>query len=178
MSEALILIDIQEDYFPGGKNPLNNTEKTMENILLLEEYFHDVSKPVFYVQHFSDGSVPFFIPNTIGAELSSQLSPKNEDEIVIKTKPNSFYHTNLMEKLMEHGVNELIVCGWMTHMCLDTTVRQAYDYGYDITVISDGCTTMDLSFGEEMVFAEQVNTAFLSALNRFGKVKSTKEYLK
>lgn len=179
MTEALMLIDIQEDYFPGGKNPLKNTGKTLSNILLLEEYFHQTNKPVFYIQHLSNGSTPFFIPNTGGAQLSSKLSPKNSDEIIIKHEPNSFYHTDLMKKLVEHRVNELTICGWMTQMCLDTTVRQAYEYGYDITVISDGCTTKDLSLGKERISADVVNTVFLSALNsKFGRVKSAQTYLK
>lgn len=179
MSEALILIDIQNDYFPGGKNPLKNTEKTLNNILLLEEYFHKTNKPIFYIQHLSNGSTPFFIPNTEGAKLSPKLSPKDSDEIIIKHEPNSFYNTNLGKKLIQYNINQLVICGWMTHMCLDTTVRQAYDYGYDITVISDGCTTKDLSLENEIISAEIVNNTFLSALNtKFSNVKSTKNYLK
>lgn len=179
MNEALLLIDIQNDYFPGGKCVLKNTKTTFNKIQKLENEFHKVNKPVFYIQHISNGTTPFFFQNTTGADLYRELSPQKNDEIIVKHEPDSFYKTDLQAKLNSHNINKLIVCGWMTQMCLDTTVRSAYSKGYSINVISDACTTKDLALNGEIISANTVNKVFLSALNsKFSKVISTSEYLK
>lgn len=178
MNEALLLINIQNDYFPGGKCALKNTEKAFTKIKKLENNFHKDNKPVFYIKHISNGTTPFFFENTTGINLYHELSPQRNDEIIIKHEPDSFYKTDLQTKLKAHNINKLTISGWMTQMCLDTTVRSAYAKGYAINVIGDSCTTKDLSFNDEIISADMVNKAFLSALNsKFSKVINTDEYL-
>ncbi|WP_229727615.1 isochorismatase family protein [Sporolactobacillus putidus] len=92
---------------------------------------------------------------------------------MIKTYPNSFLQTVLKEKLQEQGVNQLVICGMMTHMCVDSTTRQAKELGYQVKLISDACATRDLSYGQSIVSATDVQNAFLSALSSFSEVEST-----
>ena len=121
MKEALIIIDVQNDYF--------------------------------------------FIEGTDGVKISDRIKPAEEDKIIIKHYPNSFLETDLNEYLMSIGVEELIICGMMTHMCVDTTVRAAMDYGYSVKVLGDACATMDLAINGETVPADMVQKAFLAALD-------------
>ena len=92
--------------------------------------------------------------------------------------PNSFFNTNLHEKLQEQGIKESIVCGMMSHMCIDATVRAAMELGFETTLIEDACATRDLSYQEKVVPAEQVHYAFVGALNgMYCAVESTEDFL-
>ena len=100
-----------------------------------------------------------------GVKISDRIKPAEEDKIIIKHYPNSFLETDLNEYLKSIGVEELIICGMMTHMCVDTTVRAAMDYGYSVKVVGDACATMDLAINGETVPADMVQKAFLAALD-------------
>lgn len=80
--------------------------------------------------------------------------------MIIKYYPNSFHETELDSYLKEKGIKKVIVCGMMTHMCVDTTVRAAMDYGYEVDLVADGCATMDLEISGEIIPAEIVQKAF------------------
>ena len=85
--------------------------------------------------------------------------------MIIKRYPNSFLETELDEYLKSLQVDTLIVCGMMTHMCVDTTVRAAMDYGYQVRLVADACATMDLVLNGETIPAETVQKAFLAAMD-------------
>ncbi len=180
MDTALLLIDIQNDYFPGGKMELVGAEQAGENAGKLLSACRDSSVPVIHIQHFSlrPGST-FFIPDTPGVDIHSSVTPLPEEIVLRKHYPNSFRGTELEMVLKEKDINRLIVAGMMTHICVDTTVRAAFDLGFDCTLIHDACATRDLVWNDQTVSAQQVQSAYMAALGSvFSKVLNTAEMVK
>jgi len=180
MSTALILIDIQNDYFPKGRMELSSPIKAAKNAAKILERFRQDNDNIFHVQHISlQEGATFFLPNTEGAKINEAVLPSDQETIIIKHRPNSFFNTELESKLKESAVSKLVICGMMTHMCIDATVRAAKDLGFECILIEDACATRDLVYQDKVVPAEQVHYAFVSALNGiYAKVVSTDEFLK
>lgn len=177
--KALIIIDIQNDYFEGGANTLVGSLEASLNAKALLNDFRNKSLPVVHVQHFSTrlGST-FFIPNTLGVEIHENVKPINGEKVIAKNFPNSFRETDLLDYLKTNSITDLVICGMMTHMCVDATTRAAKDFGFSCTVIGDACATRDLEIQGKNVSATEVQKAFLAALNYFySTVKETREYL-
>ena len=166
MDTALVLVDIQNDYFPGGKMELaGSTEAGLQARKVLS-FFREKAMPVVHVQHISRRpGATFFIPDTEGVKIHENVQPLTSEIIIQKSYPNSFRETVLLEHLREKGVKHLVIAGMMTHMCIDATTRAAFDYGFRCTVVHDGCATRALPFQDKVVPADQVHMAFLSALN-------------
>lgn len=179
MSTALILIDIQNDYFPNGKMELSNPVTAAENAGKLLEWFRQKQGHIFHVQHISlQEGAGFFLPNTEGVKINESVLPLEHENIIIKHRPNSFFKTELESKLRENSITKLVICGMMTHMCIDATVRAAKDLGFECTLIEDACATRDLSYQEKKVPADHVHYAFISALNGiYANVVSTEDFL-
>jgi len=180
MNEALIIIDIQNDYFDGGANPLTGSLEASLNAGALLDDFRARSLPVIHIRHLSTrpGST-FFIPGTHGAEIHENVAPIEGEKVIEKHFPNSFRETDLLEYLHSNGITDLVVCGMMTQMCVDATVRAAKDLGFSCIVAGDACATRSLEIGGKSVSATDVQTALLAALNYFySTVISTREYLK
>ena len=165
MKEALIIIDVQNDYFPGGTCELVHPYEAEKVIRDLIAESRGMGRPIIYIQHFNEPGDYFFLEGTRGAEISDRIAPSPEDKVIVKRYPNSFLKTELDAYLKGLGVEKLIMCGMMTHMCVDTTVRAAMDYGYEVTVIADACATMNLSYNGETIPAETVQKVFLAALD-------------
>jgi nicotinamidase-related amidase len=180
MSKALIIIDIQNDYFQGGNcelvNPIEASLKAKE----LLEYFRENQMPVFHVQHINlRKGATYFLPNTKGVEIHENVKPLENEIIIQKNFPNSFLETNLEVELEKLSVNELVICGMMSHMCIDSTTRAAFDLGFDCIVAHDACTTKDLVFLDKKVNASEVHNSFMSALGSiFAKVLDVKSIIK
>jgi nicotinamidase-related amidase len=174
---ALLIVDIQNDYFPGGAMELEGADAAGEKAAEAIRRFRGRGLPVIHVRHLSvRPGATFFIPGTQGAEIHALVRPLDGETIVEKNFPNSFRGTGLTDVLQKQGVKSLAVAGMMTHMCVDATVRHAADLGYRITLLGDACATRAQSFGGETVPARQVHTAFLAALNGFyAKVISSHE---
>jgi nicotinamidase-related amidase len=175
--QALLIIDIQNDYFPGGRMELEGADAAAANAARALGEFRRRAAPIVHVRHLSvrSGST-FFIPGTAGAEIHERVRPTGEERVIEKNFPNSFRATDLDKVLKAAGVKELVVAGMMTHMCVDASVRQAADLGYKVTLLGDACATRAQSFGGESVPARQVHAAFLAALNGFyAKVIPTHE---
>jgi nicotinamidase-related amidase len=165
---ALLVIDIQNDYFPGGAMELEGAEAAGGKAAEAIRRFRSRGLPVVHVRHLSvRPGATFFVPGTKGAEIHSSVRPVEGEPIVEKNFPNSFRATNLKDLLDQQKVKSLVVAGMMTHMCVDATVRQAADLGYHVTLLGDACATRAQSFGGETVPARQVHAAFLAALNGF-----------
>ena len=175
--QALVIIDIQNDYFPGGKMELEGSEVAAGNAARALEKFRGKGLPIVHVRHLSTRpGATFFIPGTAGAEIHERVRPHSGERVIEKNFPNSFRATDLEQLLKSAGVKELVVAGMMTHMCVDASVRQAADLGYKVTLLGDACATRAQSFGGESVPAKQVHAAFLAALNGFyAKVIPTHE---
>lgn len=166
MPAALLLIDIQNDYFPGGAMVLEGSEAAAERAAELLAAFRRAGRPVIHVQHLSlrPGST-FFLPDTPGAEIHRSVAPLPGEAVIVKHSPNSFRDTDLRATLVARQIDELVVAGMMTHMCVDSTVRAAFDLGYRCQLAGDACATRALSFGGVEVPAAQVHAAFLAGLN-------------
>ena len=164
MKEALLIIDVQNDYFPGGANELFHPLEAEKRIQELIAESRACGRPVVYIQHFNPPDDTFFLEGTFGAEISDRIRPQPDDKVIIKRYPNSFLETELDAYLKSLQVDTLIVCGMMTHMCVDTTVRAAMDYGYQVKLVANACATMDLVLNGETIPAEIVQKAFIAAM--------------
>lgn len=164
MQDALLIIDVQNDYFPGGTCELLNAYEAEKKIQALIKESRTLGRPVIYIQHINPPDDTFFIEGTFGCEISGRIKPLPDDKVIVKYYPNSFYETGLDSYLKEKGIRKLIVCGMMTHMCVDTTVRAAMDYGYEVELVADGCATMDLEISGEIIPAQIVQKTFLASL--------------
>jgi nicotinamidase-related amidase len=165
MTQALVLVDIQNDYFPGGKMELVETQRFVKNAADLLTRCRQKAIPVFHIQHISTRpGATFFLPQTTGIEHHPAVAPLPGEAVIQKNYSNSFRQTALLEQLKSHGITDLIICGAMSHMCIDATTRAAFDLGFACTVVEDACTTRDLKFKDVTVEAAKVHAAFMAAL--------------
>lgn len=179
MNTALLLIDIQNDYFPNGRMPL---EKSTEACLKAQEalqVFRQHKLPVFHVQHISTRSdAVHLLPCTKGIEFHPNVQPLKNETIIKKHYPNSFKDTTLLAQLQKAQINHLVIAGMMTHLCIDASVRAAGDLGFACTLLQDACATRNLEFNNMIIPAQSVNNAFLAALQRnYATLLTTKEFL-
>ena len=177
---ALLIIDLQNDYFPGGTMQLEGAEAAARNASSVLSIFREKKLPVIHVRHLSvRPGATFFLPGTPGAQIHPAVAPREGETVVEKNFPNSFRNTSLKSVLDGMEVKNLVVAGMMTHMCVDASVRQAADLGYQVTLLADACATRAQAYGGETVPARQVHTAFLAALNGlYAKVIPTEEMMK
>lgn len=166
MSTALVIIDIQNDYLPGGAMALEGSEAAGANAGLLLARFRERGLPVIHIQHLmARPNAGYLMPGTHGVEIQASVAPMPGEMIVAKHFPNSFRGTVLLETLKAVSADRLVVAGMMTHMCVDTTVRAAFDLGFKIDLAHDACATRALRFGDETVLASQVHASFIAALH-------------
>lgn len=179
MSKALIIVDVQNDYFENGAMELVGPLPASENVKRVLAKFREQNLPIVHVHHLGvSPNATFFLPGTEGAEIHANVKPEAGEKTVQKYYPNSFRETDLLEHLQGLGVKDLVITGMMTHMCIDATTRAARDLGFECTVIGDACATRDLEVNGAHVKAADVQTAFLAALSSFyAKVQNTEEYL-
>jgi nicotinamidase-related amidase len=165
MTVGLLLIDIQNDYFPGGNMELAGMIPAAERAASLLALFRQRRLSCVHIRHVSrGGSATFFLPETDGAKLHESILPAPAAPVIEKHFPNSFRDTLLLDTLRDKEIDRLVICGAMSHMCIDATTRAAADLGFDCLVAHDACATRDLSFGEETIPAAKVHGAFMAAL--------------
>jgi len=176
---ALIIVDLQNDYFKGGKSELEGTEAATVKAASLLKRFREKGLPVVHVRHeFPTADAPFFAPNSEGAKVYPSMQEIKGEPVVIKHQINSFRETGLKEILDELQVENLVICGAMSHMCIDAVTRAANDFGYTCTVAHDACATLALEFDGVHVPAKQVHAAFMAALGfAYANVVSTDKLL-
>lgn len=176
---ALILIDIQNDYFPGGKWSLHEMDAATANAARVLAAARAAGDTVVHVRHeFESMDAPFFAPGSSGAQIHSEVQPLAGEAVVLKHKVNAFLGTNLKALLDKAGVQEVILAGAMSHMCIDAAARAGADFGYATTVIHDACATRDQEFEGKQVPAVQVHAAYMAALAfAYATVVSTEQYL-
>jgi nicotinamidase-related amidase len=144
MSKALIVIDIQNDYFPGGKYPLWKPEVVLQNVEQAIKKAKAQGIPVVHIQHVTDSSGPFFNKSTVGAEIHPRIRAAAPDSpVIVKEHADSFEKTNLDETLSKFGADELLVCGMMTHNCVTHTSISKASEKYKVAILADCCTTID-----------------------------------
>ncbi len=133
---ALLIIDIQNDYFPDGKFQLKDSEKAGLKALMVLEIFRDEELPVIHIQHESE-EIGFFAPGTEGQKIHECVSPVKGEQVFTKHQASSFAETPLKEHLEESGVKRLIIVGMQTNVCVMGTVNDAVDFGYEVIVLED-----------------------------------------
>jgi len=143
---ALIVIDLQNDYFPGGAFPLWNAESTLENIANAIARAQAAGIPVVHLQHIADsraGIAPFFNAGTPGAAIHPRILAAAPDApVVIKHFADSFHQTKLEALLARQDCEQLLVCGMMTQNCVTHTAISKSAEKYKVTVLPDCCTTV------------------------------------
>jgi nicotinamidase-related amidase len=176
---ALILVDIQNDYFPGGRMELEGSPEAGLQAKRLLTAFRSQTMPVVHIQHISTRpGATFFLPNTEGAEIHTSVKNLAEEPVFQKHFPNSFRETPLLGHLQQLNIKKLIITGMMTHMCIDATTRAAFDFGFECSVIHNACATRSLKFSDQIIPAQQVHGAFLAALaSSYAKVQSVDEVI-
>ncbi len=178
MTRALLLVDIQNDYFPGGAYPLVEPEAAATAAARVLTAFRESGEPVIHVQHVWDApDAAFMRPGTRGIETHDSVAPANGEQVMQKTEPDAFLGTNLAERLAALGVDQLVVTGMMTSMCIDSTVRAAAERGLAVQVVHDACAAPDLELGEVKVPGAQVHAAFIAALDgNFAEVVASADF--
>ena len=135
--------------------------------------------PLVHVQHISTRpGATFFLPETDGVKIHEQVQPLEQEVIIQKHYPNSFRDTGLLAYLQGEQIKRVVVCGMMTHMCVDATTRAAFEYGFECLVAEDACATKTLIHKGQSIPAQHVHLAFLAALNAvYAKVLNTDEII-
>lgn len=179
MGQSLVLVDIQNDYFPGGAMELRQMDAAAAQASAALERFRARGWPIFHVQHLSTRpGATFFLPDTRGAEHHASVAPRAGETVVRKHFPNAFRDTTLERELEAAGNRSLVIVGAMSHMCIDATTRAAFDLGFACTVLADACATRDLVFDGVTVPAAQVHASFMAALSSpYAQVVGTAAWL-
>ena len=181
MKTALLIIDVQKDYFPGGKHPLVNPLEAAQKAYMILQCFREHRShggQHVHIQHISlEPDATFFISGDRGTDIHDSVAHFEGEPIVYKHEPNSFLNTSLLELLKSWEIERVIITGMMTHMCVDATARAASDLGFQVIVAEDACATRDLKYGDTVIPAEHVHKAFLAALESYGKVMKSEEIL-
>ena len=165
-NQALILVDIQNDYFPGGAMELVGMDEAAANAAKILANARQSGVRIFHIQHLAiNPNATFFLPDTTGAEHHEIVQPASDEVVIKKHFPSAFRDTELAQQLAEENLTDLQIVGAMSHMCIDATTRAAFDAGFNCTVVQDACATKDLSFNGRDVRAADVHAAFMAALS-------------
>jgi nicotinamidase-related amidase len=165
---ALLIIDIQDFYFPGGKAPLVEPESAAKNAARVLAAFRADGRPVVHVRH-------DFEP---GGSIHASVAPIEGERVFTKTEVSCFNGTEVLAHLKKIGAEELVIVGMQTHMCLEAAARAAHDLGFEVTVIGDACATRDLRYGDRTVPAADVHASTLATLDRtYARVVDTETFL-
>lgn len=168
---ALVVIDAQNEYL-DGRLPLQGIEAAVEEVARLLERARRLGRPILHVRHRGQPGGAFD-PEARGGQIIEAVAPLADETIVEKTLPNAFAGTELMPQLARSGTKQLVVAGFMTHLCVSTSVRAAIDHRLFSTVVASACATRDLpsATGGEMMPARMLHEATLAALaDRFAVV--------
>ena len=172
---TIIIIDAQVEY-TAGPLALTGIDDALANIQRLLEQARALGCPVIHVAHEGPTGRPFD-PNA-GGRIIDSVAPVDSEPIVLKKLPNAFAGTDLSDRIGEQPGRPLVICGFMTHMCVSATARAATDLGFETVVVSDAAATRPLpsATGGDAVSASDVHAAALAALaDRFSVVSTTAE---
>lgn len=166
---ALLIIDVQEFYFPGGRMQLENPEPAGINAGLLLDAFRKIGLPVYHVRH-------NFEP---GGDIHPYVKPLPGETVISKDEVNAFLGTGLLDLLRQDSIEQLVICGMQTHMCVEAAVRAAHDYGFKCLLAGDACATRAIQYEEHIVSASNVHYSTLSTLQgTYARVLTTDAILR
>lgn len=177
MKTALLLIDIQNMYFIEGCMRLDNPEKAVKNAGKLLAEFRRNNMPIIHIKH-RFNTEGFGEDGEFLCDIHKSVCPMNNETVLEKNRPNSFYGTGLKEVLDGLGVKKLVVAGMMSHMCVDTTVRAAQDMDYTVILADDACADKALEFNGKIISAEVAHSTFMAALGEgFAEIMKTNDII-
>ena len=177
-TQALIVVDIQNEYFPQGNLSLVGINEAADNAALVIASAREKGHTVIHIRHEMPADAPLFTPGTDGVAINEKVKPVEGEAVITKHYPNSFRETNLKELLDKEGIKEVTVIGAMSHMCVDATVRAAVDFGYTTTTVHDACATLDLEFNGTKVPAVQAHATIMAAIEfLYGEVIDTQTWI-
>ncbi len=179
MKRALLVIDVQNEYFTG-KLPVTYPKNSFENIIKIIDSANENNISVILIQHTNPGNnAVTFKKGTCEHEIHEEILKRNYDKIIEKNLPGSFTGTELWSLLKEKDIDTLVISGYMTQMCCDTTARQAMHLGFNVEFLSDATGTLDMSNSAGNISAEELHKAILvTQAMRFSKVMSADEWIK
>ena len=152
--------------FPAAVWSLSVVGAAAANARRLLDAFRKREKPVIHIQHVAaQAGATFFLPDTNGAQITQQVAPQADEIVIVKSYPNSFRDTPLLEILKQRNISDVLISGAMSHMCIDATVRAAFDLGFTCMVADDACATKNLTFRDKTIHASDVHAAFMAALS-------------
>jgi nicotinamidase-related amidase len=165
---ALLIIDVQDFYFPGGDLPLAGPELAARNAAKILDHFRETKQLVVFIRHNYEP----------GGSIQNEVKPLPGEKIISKDFANSFKGTELLDYLKSNDIRQLVITGMQTHMCVEATTRAASDYGFKCIVISDACATRDLKYGDRVIKAEDVHYSTLATLKgTYAQIMTSDEYL-
>ncbi|MFF2754760.1 cysteine hydrolase family protein [Psychrobacillus sp. NPDC058041] len=168
---ALLIIDVQNGMFLK-ENPVFNANLVISNLKQLLVNARNNNIPIIYIQH-NAPTGKMLEPGTKEWEIHPEITPTIIDIIIQKTTPDSFYKTKLQEELQKLDIKQLIIAGIQSEVCVDTTCRNAYSLGYDITLVTDAHSTWDY----EELTAQQIINHHNQVLRWFADTKETKDII-
>jgi len=176
---ALLVIDVQNEYFTG-KLPVVYPAGSLEQIIKLMQAAHQQNIPIILVQHSApQPDAKTFIRNSEGWQLHEKVLLEPHDLTIEKQLPGSFTGTNLQEVLQTRNIDTVVICGYMTQMCCDTTARQAVHRGFQVEFMADATATLDIANYAGQVTAEELHRAILvTQAMRFSQVINTADWIK
>jgi len=165
---ALLVIDVQDFYFPGGRSELVEPVQAAEKAASAIAHARTENNPVIFIQHKS----------TAGMEINDLVKPAPGEAVFVKEEVNSFLGTGLTGHIKNIGVDTLVICGMQTQMCVEAAVRAAHDFGYHVYLLHDACASRNLKFGEREVLAADVHASTLAAMKSYAEVISVGEWIR
>jgi nicotinamidase-related amidase len=161
---GILMIDVQREYFAeGGPLRIPDGPVVLAKLRQLVEAAREAHIPVIHVRHEEAPGAAVFAPDGPLVETMPDVEPRGLEPVVVKHAPGSFTNTELADSLAQFGVRRLVIAGFMTHMCCDTTARQASERGLDVIFLTDGTATRDLAFGDRTVPYREMQAATLAA---------------
>jgi nicotinamidase-related amidase len=165
---ALLIIDVQQFYFPDGAVPLENPSTASLNVKKMLAKWREDERPIIHVGH----------NVRQGGEFHPDVAPRKGEKVIIKDEVSAFNGTDLLTYLQENQIEQLVICGMQTHMCVEAAVRAAHDLGFSCIMVHDACATRDLNFGDSTVSAAEVHSSTLGTLHRvYAEVVDTETVL-
>lgn len=164
---ALLLIDIQDFYFPGGFSELVEPETAASKAAMVLEEFRKSGQEIVHIQHKTDQQM----------DIDKSVEPNEGETIFVKTEVNAFNKTGLKAHLDSLKINNVVIVGMQTHMCVEAATRAAYDFGYKVTLVADACATKDLVWEVQTIKAADVHASTLNTLKNYATIVTVEQYL-